>query len=261
MTEKINDGDIIKMDYTGRFKNSGKIFDTSIAENAKEAGIFHQNGRYEPMMVAVGKKWVIEGLDEALVGMKVGDEKKVIEITPEKAYGMKNPSLIEEYTVRMLKKQKFTVARGAAIKVKDKSGQVKTGKIIGIERGMAKVDFNNPLAGEIIQFDVKIIEKITDTVEKVKGIIGRELPITLMSGFEVKVDDKEGRITVTIPPIVLYYAKQLNMLLMQWTKSIEVTTGYKKVAILIEMDFTEKAPEEQADETNTEELLSKEKKE
>ena len=126
---------------------------------------------------------------------------------------------------------------------------------------MAKVDFNNPLAGEIIKFDVKIIEKITDTVEKVKGIVGRELPITLMTGFEVKVDDKEGRITVTIPPIVLYYAQQLNMLLMQWTKSIEVATGYKKVAILIEMDFTEKAPEEQAEETNTEELPSEEKKE
>lgn len=260
MTDKINDGDIIKMEYTGRFKSNGKIFDTSIAEKAKEAGIFRQNGRYEPMMVAIGKNWIVKGLDEALVGLKIGDEKNDIEIPPEKGYGMKNPSLIEEYSVRMLKKQKFTVARGAVIKVKDKSGQIKTGTIIEIDRGMAKVDFNSPLSGETILFDIKIIEKITDTVEKVKGIVGREIPVTLMTGFDVKVDDKEGKITVSIPPLVLYYVQQLNVLLMQWTKSIEVATGYKKVGILIEMDFTEKAPEENIEETKSEEA-QKEKEE
>lgn len=89
--KSIKIGDNISVEYTGSLIN-GDIFDTSIESVAKQHNL--SRIEFQPFRFTVGKGQAIEGLDEGIIGMKVGESKKLT-IPPEKAYGPKNPQLIQ----------------------------------------------------------------------------------------------------------------------------------------------------------------------
>ncbi len=78
-------GDTIYVHYLGRYPG-GKVFDTSMEKEAMKAGLHNPARDYKPLQVQLGKKQVIQGFEEALLGMKINEEKEVT-IPPEKAYG------------------------------------------------------------------------------------------------------------------------------------------------------------------------------
>ena len=82
---KAQKGDTISVHYLGRYPG-GKVFDTSMEKEAKSAGLYNPARDYKPLQVILGAGKVIQGFDEALIGMKVNEEKEVV-IPPEKAYG------------------------------------------------------------------------------------------------------------------------------------------------------------------------------
>jgi FKBP-type peptidyl-prolyl cis-trans isomerase 2 len=82
---KAQKGDTVSVHYLGRYPG-GKIFDTSMEKEAKSAGLYNAARDYKPLQVTLGTGKVIQGFDEALIGMKVNEEKDVV-IPPEKAYG------------------------------------------------------------------------------------------------------------------------------------------------------------------------------
>src|SRR3989442_10349205 len=85
MELKAQKGDTVSVHYIGKFPG-GKIFDTSMEKEAKSAGLYNAARDYHPLMVVLGTGKVIVGFDEALMGMKVNEEKEIV-IPPEKAYG------------------------------------------------------------------------------------------------------------------------------------------------------------------------------
>lgn len=89
----VKPGDKISVDYTGSLPD-GKVFDTSIENIAKNNNIYNPERDYNPLNITVGKGEVIQGFDDGVVGMKVGDT-KTLTISPEKAYGQINPMLIQ----------------------------------------------------------------------------------------------------------------------------------------------------------------------
>ena len=93
----VKNGDNISVDYTGRILN-GKVFDTSIEKVAVENNLGVDEREYKPLKFTVGKGQMIKGFDEGVVGMKVGDTKKIT-IPPEKAYGPRNPGMIRSMPV------------------------------------------------------------------------------------------------------------------------------------------------------------------
>ena len=78
-------GDTVSVHYVGKFPG-GKVFDTSMRAEAVKAGLFNLARDYKPLQVVLGKRQVISGFEEALVGMKI-NETKEITLPPEKAYG------------------------------------------------------------------------------------------------------------------------------------------------------------------------------
>src|SRR3989454_11275043 len=82
---KAQKGDTVSVHYIGKFPG-GKIFDSSMEKEAKSAGLYNAAREYRPLMVGLGTGKVIQGFDDALMGMKVNEEKEVV-IPPEKAYG------------------------------------------------------------------------------------------------------------------------------------------------------------------------------
>lgn len=97
-----SEGDTVVAFYTGRLK-SGEVFDTAYTGIARNATIpkvawFRERPFYEPLEFIVGAGMMIEGFDEAVIGMKINETKKV-NITPDKAYGFYNSSLVQEIPI------------------------------------------------------------------------------------------------------------------------------------------------------------------
>ncbi|MGA2573792.1 MAG: FKBP-type peptidyl-prolyl cis-trans isomerase [Candidatus Methanomethylicaceae archaeon] len=84
---KVQKGNIVGVHYIGKFQG-GKIFDTSMRKVAENAGMFNPSRDYKPLQVQAGAGQVIKGFDDALIGMKVNEEKTVA-IPPALAYGEK----------------------------------------------------------------------------------------------------------------------------------------------------------------------------
>ncbi len=78
-------GDSVSVHYVGKFPG-GRAFDTSMKSEAIKSGLYSPARDYKPLQVVLGAHQVIQGFEEALLGMKV-NETKEITIPPEKAYG------------------------------------------------------------------------------------------------------------------------------------------------------------------------------
>lgn len=84
---KVQKGDAVSVHYVGKFQG-GKVFDTSMKKVAESSGTFNPSRDYKPLQVKAGASQVIKGFDDALIGMKVNEEKTVT-IPPALAYGEK----------------------------------------------------------------------------------------------------------------------------------------------------------------------------
>ncbi|GAB6136550.1 FKBP-type peptidyl-prolyl cis-trans isomerase [Thermococcus prieurii] len=148
---KVEAGDYVLFNYVGRFEN-GEVFDTSIEELAKEHGVYVEDREYGPMWARIGVGEIIPGLDEAIIGMEPG-EKKTVTVPPEKAYGMPNPELIIKVPVEEFTKAGLEPQEG--LYVMTDSG---IAKILKIEENLVSLDFNHPLTGKTLVFEVEVIE-------------------------------------------------------------------------------------------------------
>lgn len=86
-------GDMVWVDYTVRVEN-GSVYDTTLEQVARDAGIYKSTIRYTPFNFTLGSADMIDGFNEAVLGMRVGEEKNAI-IPPDKAYGAYDPTLVD----------------------------------------------------------------------------------------------------------------------------------------------------------------------
>jgi len=161
----MKDGDFIQIDYVGKITESGEIFDLTKEDVAKEKGVYVPNFKYDPAPVIIGANFVVKGLDNGLKEMQVG-EKKTITIKPEDAFGERDARFVKLIPVTEFKKQGITPYPGMPVTINRLNGRV-----LSLSGGRVKVDFNHPLAGKMIEYEVEIKDLITDVKEKINAIL------------------------------------------------------------------------------------------
>ncbi len=149
----ISNGDTVKVNYTGSFEN-GEVFDSSIEEKAKGSENYNPQRKYEPMPVKVGVGQLIKGFEKALVGMKIGEEKEVT-IPPEEAYGNVDPNRVQTVPMNAFEEAKISPEVGLVLNT---GGGI--GKITKVNSDDVEIDFNSPMAGKTLVFNIKV-EEIT----------------------------------------------------------------------------------------------------
>ncbi len=195
----VEKGDVVELEYTLRVADTGEVIETTSEEVAKEAGIYDEKKRYGPRIVIVGEGSLLPGLEEALIGMKEGEEKE-IEIPPEKAYGKRDPSKIKRYSLGEFKKAGIrNVYPGMVVEIGGNVGIVKS-----VSGGRVVVDFNNPLAGKTIKAKVKVVKVYKEPKEKTVKVVQRTLPDT-----KVEVGDEE---VVVEMPVSYVYVDRIGLL-------------------------------------------------
>lgn len=141
MTDVINAGDTISVDYTGKLQD-GMVFDSSEGK--------------EPLTFTVGSGMLIKGFDTAVIGMKKG-EAKTVTIPPEEGYGHRNEEA--QFDVpREYFPEEVDLKEGMQIPLQDPQGRPLPATVLEIREEAVKVDINHVLAGKTLVFDITVKE-------------------------------------------------------------------------------------------------------
>ena len=173
---------IVRIDYKAYFADADRLYDTTNADAAKEAGIFNEKVTYAPMAYIVGSGSLYADLDAAIAGAEVGKEVEVT-IPCEKAAGARNPRLIELHPIKEFYKNEINPYPGMSVSLGNRNGVV-----MSVGAGRVKVDFNNPLAGHDLKYEVTVVEEVTDPVEKAKCIMEMDFGTSEGFGFGIMED-------------------------------------------------------------------------
>ena len=137
------EGRAVQVHYKGTFED-GTVFDSSY-------------DRGETIGFTVGAGEMIPGFDAAVKGMKVG-ETKTIRIEPEQAYGEHNPEGVQAVPKQSFPED-FEFETGLIIEG-NVQGQPVRGVINQVDEEVVVVDFNHPMAGKNLNFDIELVEVI-----------------------------------------------------------------------------------------------------
>ncbi|MFH1503036.1 MAG: peptidylprolyl isomerase [Candidatus Diapherotrites archaeon] len=151
--------DFIEIEFTGRIKE-GEVFDSNISDEIKK---LNPNAEAKPFVFSLGNGMFLEEIDNFLIGKEIGEYE--IELSPEKAFGRRNPDLIQRMPIKVFIEHKINPIPGAVFNFDNKIG-----KVLTVSGGRVMVDFNNPLAGKEIIYKIKVLKKIEDLNEKIKAL-------------------------------------------------------------------------------------------
>lgn len=147
----VKNGSTVSVDYIGMFEN-GTVFDTSIKSVAEENGIYNPNREYKPINFTVGTGQLIEGFEKGVLGMHIGENKR-IKIPPEEAYGPVREDLIIPVPIEYFREANITPVIGSYIYVRGQPA-----KIVGVNNTHVVLDFNNPMAGKTLIFNITVVD-------------------------------------------------------------------------------------------------------
>jgi len=183
-------GSLIFANYTARVKDTGEGIESTLEEEAKKLKIYEESRKYEPRLVAVGEGWLISGLDAEVAKLSVGD-KKEIELSPEKAYGARDPTQLRMIPLRKFGEREHELSVGDSVEIDNRVGIV---RFIG--SGRAQVDFNHRLAGKSIVYDFQVLKTVDTDEDKVRALVVRRLAGEVS---KTALELANGTLTVTIP--------------------------------------------------------------
>lgn len=198
-------GDFILVHYTAKVKESGELIDTTLEEVAKKENLYREDKVYEPLLVILGEHRVVAGLEEELEKMDVGEE-KVVEVSPSKAYGERDPSKVKTVSLREFSRRGITPRPGEIVEIGGLPAVIRS-----VSGGRVTVDFNHPLAGKTIIYEVKVVSKIENVNDKLKHLVHRRLKTIPLDSLKVRI--MKGTARVHLPKEAylledLQYAKQ-----------------------------------------------------
>jgi FKBP-type peptidyl-prolyl cis-trans isomerase SlyD len=146
--KEVGDDIVVTLEYT--LSVNGEVVDTS------------EGGR--PIQFIQGQQQIIKGLEDELYGMSVGESKEVV-IEPEAGYGEIDPENIAEIPHDQFPAE-IPLEPGVELELKDEDGEIIDARIVAVEGDLVRLDFNHPLAGERLHFQVKVLDLREATSEE-----------------------------------------------------------------------------------------------
>lgn len=116
--------------------------------------IDNTRSRAEPVSLVMGDGSLLPGFEKALFGLRAGD-RRTVSLPPEEAFGLWNPENVQTFdTVKFEQRP----VEGHMIEFEDKAKQSLYGVVKSVNDDITEVDFNHPLAGKDITFEVEIFK-------------------------------------------------------------------------------------------------------
>ena len=135
------DGDQVRVNYIGCFAD-GSVFDSSEG--------------HEPLEFTVGVGQVIAGFDQAVIGLRQGESRKVV-VSHEDGYGAHLPEMVAEVERHLIPDHDKLVL-GSMLEVSLEDGQSLEVQVVEISDDSVVLDGNHPLAGKELHFEIALLE-------------------------------------------------------------------------------------------------------
>ena len=189
-------GNFVLMDYTAKVKETGEVFDTTVEETAKKEHLYKEGEIYEPKLVVIGEGWVLKPLDESLLSMEI-EKPTSVEIPSVKAFGERDPEKVRRLSLRHLTEKGINPTLGMHVEY---DGKMATVRALGA--GRVLLDFNPPLAGKTLIYDVTLRKKFDTRQEKASALIHRRVPAVEEAKFKLTVRAKA--VSIEMPEEAFY---------------------------------------------------------
>lgn len=149
--ETVKDGLVISLEYTLKL-DDGEVIDEATSD--------------DPLLYLHGNDNIIPGLEAALTGMAL-NESKSVEVKPEDAYGEYDEEGIEEME-RDFFPEDVKIELGEMLSLSDEEDNIYDAIIVEIDDDLITLDFNHPLAGQTLFFEVKVVGIREATAEELE---------------------------------------------------------------------------------------------
>lgn len=189
-------GDFIHVDYVAKVKETGEVFDTTLEEVAKKERLYKEGEIYESRLMVVGEGWMLKALEESLPNFEL-KKTASIEIPPEKAFGPRDPEKVRLVPLRRLTTRGITPQPGMRIELDGKLATVRT-----MGSGRVQLDFNPPLAGKTLIYDVTVQKKLETKADKITALIHRRITAVEVEKFNLKTSKKS--VVINVPEEAFY---------------------------------------------------------
>lgn len=208
-------GDFVYIDYVARIKDTGEIFDVTNEDVAKKEGVFNEKIKYGPVPVIVDAGFVIVGLNESVKEMNVGEKKKVV-INPERAFGERSEEVVKLIPEARFREQGIDLVPSSYVMINNLRG-----KIVSIDGGRVKVDFNHPLAGKALEYEIEIVQEIKENSDKIGAVV---YYFTGVRKEKLEVQLKENVVEIEMKGIdvVLETKKAIASQITKWVPEVEI---------------------------------------
>ena len=127
----------------------------------------------------------LKGIDDFLIGKEVG--KYIIELSPEKAFGPRVSDFVQMIPSKIFREQRLNPVPGAVFNFDGRLA-----KVLSVSGGRIMVDFNHPLAGKTLIYEVNVLRKVDDLNEKIKSFFD----VLFKREFKFSVEGKKVTIEV-----------------------------------------------------------------
>ncbi len=250
----VNNGDFIKLEYTGKITETGDIFDTTVEKLAEENGIHSDKKTYGPISIIVGGGHVLKGMETELEGMEAGEE-KTIQLTPEEAFGERDPGMIQLVPMSEFKKQGIKPQVGMAI-----TSEGNTGIIRSVSGGRVRLDFNHELAGKNLEYQVKVVEIIEDDTEKIRSLIDLHYPAPNLDSEKHQVTIEDDKVIIAMDEMAKFDQRpymDVTMARFRIARDIQENMDIATVDFIDSFTRKEEVEESTEEEVSTEEVPEK----
>lgn len=112
-------------------------------------------GADDPLEYLHGAENIVPGLEEALEGKRAGDKLSVT-VPPEDAYGEYDEDDVDEFDLEEIPGAE-NLEPGMVVEVEDEDGYIYVGTVQEVSEDVVLVDFNPPLAGKTLTFEVEVL--------------------------------------------------------------------------------------------------------
>ena len=197
MIMALQKGDFILIDYSAKVKETNETFDTTNEQTAKSEHLQKEGETYEPKLIVIGEGWMLKPIDEAFLTMEPA-KPQTVEIAPDKGFGPRDPEKIRRVSLKqLLARDVHNPQIGMRIEYGGKSATIRS-----IGAGRVLLDFNPPLAGRTLVYDITVQKKLETNEEKITALIHRRVPIADQTKF--KLTCEQNMLTVDMPEETFY---------------------------------------------------------
>ncbi len=192
----LSKNDFVELRFTGSVKN-GEIFDTNIESDALKIGL-EMTGK--PMIICLGHGMILPKIDEFLIGKELNKD-YTLEVSPSEGFGDRRKEFMRVLPMDVFMKQKIRPVVGLVF-----SFDGMPARICSVSGGRVTVDFNNPLAGKDLVYNLKVLKKVDDLHEKVKSLI----LFYFRNDVKFEINEKDKKIILDIDPKIKQFLEAFS---------------------------------------------------